>query len=134
MDTADNAAAAGNEAAKVADTTDVATTADILATTEDAVTSAIAIAAIPAVTTANANATDNADMVNFVRIRKRGTTKIGKVAYPNATTAAGRNTGTTTREKKINSKHIPDSVSVDGAVDALIGVSIHMCDSSIVSV
>jgi hypothetical protein len=41
---------------------------------------------------------------------------------------------TTTGEKKIDSKHIADSVSVDRAVDAVIGVSIHMCDSSIVSV
>jgi hypothetical protein len=42
--------------------------------------------------------------------------------------------GTTTGEKKIDSIHITDSVSVNRAVDALIGVSTHMCDSSIVSV
>jgi hypothetical protein len=60
--------------------------------------------------------------------------KISKVTYPNTTTAAGRNTGTTTGEKKIDSIHITDSISEDGAVDALIGVSIHMCDSSTVSV
>ncbi len=60
--------------------------------------------------------------------------KIGKVTYPGATTAAGGNAGTTTRENEINSIHITDSVSVDGAVDALTSVSVHMCDSSIVSI
>ena len=98
------------------------------------VTSAVAVAAVSAVATTNANAADNADIVNLVQVRKSGTTKIGKVTYPNATTAASGNTGTTTGEKKIDLSHITDSVSVDGAVDALIRVSIHMCDSSIVSV
>jgi hypothetical protein len=128
QEAADNAATTGNLDAKVADT------ADVVATTDNAVTSAITVAAIPAVTAANANAADNTDIVNSVRVRKSGITKIGKVTYPNATTAAGRNTGTTTGEKKINSIHITDFVSVDRAVDALIGVSIHMCDSSVVSV
>jgi hypothetical protein len=133
-DTADNAAAAGNAAAKVEDTADIVATTDVAATANNVVTYAVAVAAIPAVTTTNANATDNADIVNSIQVSKSSTTKIGKVTYPNATTAAGGNTGTTTGEKNINSKHIMDSVSVDRAVDALIGVYIHMCDSSIVSV
>jgi hypothetical protein len=73
------------------------------------------------------------DIVNSIRVRKSGTTKIGKVTYPDTTTAAGGNTGTTTGDNKIDSIHITDSVSVDGAVDALIRVIFHMCDSSIVS-
>jgi hypothetical protein len=139
-DTADDAAATGNAATKVTDTADIAATADVAATTtfvataDDAVTSAITIVAIPAVTTANANAAGNANMVNSVQVRKRGTTKIGKVIYPNATTVASGNTGITTGENEINSIHIADSISVDGAVDALISISIHMCDSSIISV
>ncbi len=133
-DTADNAAAAGDAAAKVAATAEVAATADIAATTDDTVTSAIAIAAIPVVTAANANAADNTNIVNSVQVRKSGTKKMSKVTYPNAITAAGRNMGTTTGEKMINSIHITDSVSVDRAVDVLIRLSIHMCDSSIVSV
>ncbi len=133
-DTTDDAAATGDADAKVADTADVAATADNAATADDAVTSAIAVAAIPAVTAAKVNAADNTDIINSVRVRKSGTTKICKVTYPDTTTAAGRNTGTTTGENKIDSKHIMDSISVDGAVDALIGVNIHMCDNSIVSV
>ncbi len=134
MDTADDAAAAGNAPAKVVDTADVVATADVAATADNAVIAAIAVAAIPAITAANANAADNANILNSVQFRKCSTTNIGKVTYPDATTAAGRNTETTTGEKKIDSIHITDSVSVDGAVDALIGVSIHICDSSIVSV
>ncbi len=133
-DTADDPATADNAAAKVADTADIAATADIVATADDAVTSAVAVVAIPAVTAANANSTDNANIVNSVRVRKSGTTKIDKVTYPNTTIAAGGNTGTTTGEKKNVSIHITDSLSVDGAVDALIRVSIHTCDSSIVIV
>jgi hypothetical protein len=124
--TAEDAAAAGNAATKVVDTADVAATADVTATAEDGVTSAISVAAIPAVTVTNANTVDNANIVNSVWVRKSGTTKICKVTYPGATTTANGNTGTTTGEKKIDSKHITDSNSVDRAVDALIGVSIHI--------
>jgi hypothetical protein len=112
-DTADDAAAAGNAAAKVADTADITTTADIVATADNAVTSAIAVAAIPAVTAANTNAADNSGIANSVRDRKSGTIKIGMVTYPDATTEAGGNMGTTTKEKKIDLIHITDSISVD---------------------
>ncbi len=70
------------------------------ATADDMVTSAVAVAAVSAVATTNANAADNADIVNLVQVRKSGTIKIGKVTYPDATTAAGRNLVTTTRVKK----------------------------------
>jgi hypothetical protein len=132
-DTAESTATACDAAAKVADTTEVAATTDAAATADNAVTSAVAAVAIPAVTATNANAAGNANIVNSIQVRKSGTTKIGKVTYPDATTAASRNMGTTTGENEINSIHITNSVSVDGAVDALIRVSIHMCDSSIVS-
>ncbi len=121
-------------AAKDADTADVVATADVAAAADNTVTSAVAVAAIPAVTAANANTMDNADILNSIQVRKSGTTKIGKVTYLDTTTAAGGNMGTTTGEKKIDSIHITDSVSVDGAVGVLIRVSIHMCDGSIVSV
>ncbi len=104
-----------NAAAKVTDTAVVVATADIAATVDNAVTSAVAVAAIPAITVTNTDTADNADIVNSVRVRKSGSAKIGKVTYPNATTAAGRNMGTTTREKKINSIHITDFISINRA-------------------
>ncbi len=133
-DTADNAATAGNTAAKVTDTADTVATADVAATADNAVTSAVAVVAIPAVTAANANAAGNANIVNSAQVRKSGTTNIGKVIYPNATTAAGGNTGTTTGENGIDSIHITDFVSVDWPVNVLISVSICMYDSYIICV
>ncbi len=130
-------AAPGNAA-----TTDVAQTAhnahnadDVAtahnpATADDVVT--FAAAAIPAVITPDADAAVDANNVNRNVITKSTRTKIDNVSAThatasniNATTAAGDNTETTTGETKINLINITESLSVDGAVDALVSATTH---------
>ncbi len=108
---------------------DVAT-AHNAATANDAIT--FAVAAIHAITAANADAGEDVKVVNCGVIMKSTKTNMDNVptahvtASPiDTTTAASNNTGTTTIETKINSIDITESLSVDGAVDAMVSATRH---------